>query len=60
MSNAKRKRPEVRINPNTYQPNKSEFESGLRVKSSFDKAVKSLVMPAEVKPRFAVIVILHV
>ena len=39
----------MKLKPNTYQPNKAELEEDLRVKSSFDNAVKSLVTPVEVK-----------
>lgn len=49
MKAEKQKRPEVHLKPNTYQPSKAELEEDLRVKSSFDNAVKSLVTPVEVK-----------
>ncbi len=49
MKTTKKKRPEVRLKPNTYQPNMAELEADMRVKSSFDKAIKSLVTPVEVK-----------
>ena len=49
MHSTKQKCPEVRLKPNTYQPNKAELKSDLRVKSSFDQAVKSLVTSVNVK-----------
>ncbi len=49
MKPDKQKQPEVRLKPNTYQPNKAELNEDLRVKSSFDQAIESLVTPVKVK-----------
>ena len=49
MKATKEKSPEVRLKPNTYQPNKVELESDLRVQASFGQAVKSLVKSVEIK-----------
>ena len=49
MTNTKQKRPEVKRKPNTYQPKKAELKEDLRVKSSFDQAINSLVTPIKVK-----------
>ena len=45
----KGKRSVVNLNPNTYQPNKAELDIDLRVHSTINWAVKSLVASAEVK-----------
>ncbi len=42
------KRRVARLNPCTYQTNIVDLNSGLRVQSSFDRAVQSLITPAGV------------
>lgn len=49
MTETKSDSPEVRLKPNTYQSSKAELDAELRIKSSFHKAVNSLVTPIEVK-----------
>lgn len=49
MKSTKQKHPEAHLKPNTYQPSNAQLEEDLRVKSSFNDAVKSLVTPVEVK-----------
>lgn len=41
--------PLVKLKPNTYQPNKADLNTDLRVHSTFNRAVKSLVTPIEIK-----------
>lgn len=41
--------PVVQLKPSTYQPNKAELEVDLRVKSTFENSIQSLLTPVEIK-----------
>ncbi len=42
------KRPVVKLKPHTYQPNKAELKSDLRIPATFEQAVTSLDKPVAV------------
>ena len=44
----KGKRRVAKLKPYTYQTNTADFNSGLRVRSSFDRIVNSLITPVDI------------